>query len=111
MLHSLRNLFFYSWEFLLSALGTTTLSVVLFSLLIPVLTFTLDLIPRWRTEYKSGATPKQIIKKSLFSLRTVLRVVGVYLLTWIVLLGWGLSTTAYRDHLALLRRIRELKAE
>ncbi len=110
MLHSLQNWFSSSWANLVTALGTTTLSIFLFSFVVPILIFIARLVINWRQGRKTGVTMKKIVTRSLRSWQTFIPT-GIYLLAWFGLLGWSLSTTAYRDHQALLARIRQLRTD
>lgn len=110
MLHSLRNLFCHAWATLVAALGTTTLSIVLFSFTIPVLIFFATLAFKWRDQRKTAAVMKQVIKGSLLSLQTIIPSV-IYLVAWVSLITWAIFTTVSKDHRALLARITQLRKE
>ncbi len=110
ILYAVGHLFSYAWAFLVSALGTTTLSIFLFSFAIPVLIFLATLVINWLQGRKSGIPMKKIIKGSLLSWQTIIPS-AIYLLAWILLLSWALTMTAYKDHKALLSRVHDLKQE
>lgn len=106
MLQSLRHLFAYSWARLIVALGTTTLSIVLFSFVLPVIIFLTKLLVNWRRERKAGKTVNQIVKESFLSWETLIPTIA-YALMWTCLLVWAITTTAYADHEALLAKIHQ----
>jgi len=95
---------------LVAALGTTTLSILLFSFAIPVVIFGATVAVGWREQRKAGKSVKEIIKGSILSWQTLVPF-AIYLLAWIGLLGWSLTNTVYKDHRDLLTRIRILDAD
>ena len=92
---------------MVAALGTTTLSILLFSFVVPVVIFVITVAVDWREQRRAGATVNAIIKGSFLSWQTIIPST-VYLVAWASLLGWSLSNTAYKDHVALLGRVHTL---
>lgn len=110
MLHSIRNLCLSTWANLVAALGTTTLSILLFSFAIPLAIFGAMVVAGWREQRQAGKSVKQIIKGSILSWQTLIPSI-IYLVAWMGLLGSSLGNTVYKDHEALLTRVRNLAAE
>jgi len=110
MLHSIRNLYLYTWANLVAALGTTTLSILVFSFAIPLAIFGATVAAGWREQRGAGKSVKEIIKSSILRWQTLIPST-IYLVAWAGLLGWSLTNTVYKDHEALLARIRNLDAE
>lgn len=100
----------YSWVNLVARLGTTTLSIFIFSFCVPVLIFALDIIMHWREERRRGKSVKLVLKGALLSWGTIVPTV-VYVVVWCSLIAWSLASTASADHNQLLARIRQLKSE
>lgn len=107
MLLSIRHLFAYVWANLVAALGTTTLSILLFSFAIPIAIFIATAALTWHKERKLGWSVKGIVKGSLLSWQTGIAT-AVYLLAWVGLVSWSLLDTTHKDHNALLGRIHVL---
>jgi hypothetical protein len=61
MLRSLFNLLGHAWSSLLAALSTSTLSVIIFSLIVPIFIFIGMLVHNLRQGRKTGAQMKTII--------------------------------------------------
>ena len=101
MLLSIRHLFSYAWVNLVSALGTTTLTILLFSFVVPVAIFVIKVAVEWRGQRRAGATVKAIIRGSFLSWQTILSS-AFYIAVWGALMGWSLSNTVYTEHFALL---------
>jgi len=110
MLRAFFHLLRYAWENLVVALGTTTLSIILFSFVIPVLIFVGKFGINSKDRRKTGATMRQLVKGSLLSWQTIVPSL-IYVVAWASLLLWSISTTAYRDHQALLGRIQQVRSE
>ncbi len=105
MWQSFCNLLSRVWSNLVSALGTTTLSILLFSFAIPVLIFIAKLILNYNEHKKEGIAMIQLIKDSLFSYGTIIPS-AIYLLALILLFFWGLTSTIYKDHNLLKEQIK-----
>lgn len=107
MLYSFPKLLSYAWQNLLSHLGTTTLSVALFSFVIPMVIFFVKLLYSSASKQKANLKMGRIIKDSLWSWQTIIPSL-IYLLAWIGLIAWGASNFIYEDHKHLLARITAL---
>lgn len=110
MLRSLFNLFSFAWAKLVSVLGTTTFSLILYSFVIPILIFVAKLVINWRQGRKHGVTMKQVIRRSLLSWQTVVPS-AIYLLVLCGLVVGSIINTTYNDHKSLLKRIAELRKD
>ena len=110
MLQSIRHLLSYSWANLVAALGTTTLSILLFSFAIPLAIFAATVVIDWRKQRLAGVLGIDIVKASFLSRQTIISS-AIYLVAWLGLLTWATFSTAHNDHVALLSRIRNLVNE
>jgi len=110
MWYSLCNLLSRVWNNLISALGTTTLSICLFSFIIPILIFIITLVFNYREHRKEGIEIAQLIKNSLLSWQTIIPSL-IYIIAWISLFVWGLTSTIYNDHKSLIDRINQLSKQ
>ncbi len=105
-----RHWFRYSWSNLVTRLGTTTLSVSVFSFLVPLLIFVALTAVHWREERRKGVSVRKIVTGALLSWATIIPSV-IYIVTWSALLASSLGKTASTDHNNLLARIRQLNRE
>lgn len=110
MWYSLCNLLSRVWNNLISALGTTTLSICLFSFIIPIFIFIITLVFNYREHRKEGIEIAQLIKNSLLSWQTIIPSL-IYIIAWISLFVWGLTSTIYNDHKSLIDRINQLSKQ
>jgi len=107
MWYSFCNLLSRVWNNLLSALGTTTFFVFLFSFVIPIFIFIITVVSNYRKYRKEGVEIAQLIKDSVLSWKTIIPSL-VYIISWISLFFWGVTTTIYNDHISLLDSINQL---
>jgi hypothetical protein len=99
----IRDLPCRSWKFILDRLSTSTLSLVLFSVVIPILVFLAASAYVWRT---SGAhVPLTYILRESFAPTLIGLVVPVVALA--VLLGWGFVTTIRGDYKSMRGTLSE----
>jgi len=110
MSNSLCNLLSHVWSNLVSALGITTLSICLFSFIIPIFIFIIALVFNYREHRKEGIKIAQLIKDSLLSWKTIIPSF-IYIIAWISLFVWGLTSTIYNDHKSLIDRINQLSKQ
>ena len=83
---ALRNLLARSWGDLLAALRTSTLSVSLFTFIIPGIGFLVALIPDiWHR--KTGVTVTSIVLAAAVSQQVIISILLTVIL-WILLIGW-----------------------
>jgi hypothetical protein len=100
MWHSLCNLLSRVWSNLVSSLGSTTLSIVLFSITIPIIIFIISFFFNYYEHKKEGVEIIQLIKESLFAWKFIITS-AIYILAWIALFGWFFTITIYNDHKSL----------
>src|SRR5580704_17966042 len=100
------NLCSRSWDSLLSRLSPSTLSVVVFSLAVPVLIFVAMLIYNFVRARKLGTAMGDILKTSAIP---SLIAAGLTMLAWIVLFGWSVASTIYKDHQDFVSYIPKVK--
>ena len=98
----MRELLLRTWKSLLASLGTTTLAVVVFSVLLPIGAFIVDALLRWEV----GASILSIIKGSILRWPT-LAAVGSTALVWLLLFLRAFIKTIVHDEEALSLAIRE----
>lgn len=110
MWHSLLNLFFFTWDYLVSILGINKLSLILFSVIVPILICLILFLYNWKKRRETGITVKQIFKESFFNSKAIITG-GIYFLVLIFLLTWGITYEIYKDHEALKNRISILHKE
>ena len=98
------NLLADSWRAVLSALGTTTLAIVLFSLAAPVVTFvvTLIVVSQINPEKSFGEHLKQSVIPTLIGF-------AVPLVLSTCVFGWKVVEIVYNDHEALVAEARSLR--
>jgi hypothetical protein len=99
MSHHFLNLLFLAWSNLLASLGTTTLSIVLFTLAVPVITFCLRILYLYRSSPRE--TLKAYLNDALIPTAIGLAVPIVLLL---VLFGWNTANAVYNDHQDLVSK-------
>jgi hypothetical protein len=104
----LRNLCSSSWDDLVSKLSTSTISVIIFSLSVPVLIFIAGLTYSFWQARKSGTGTKDIFKSSVIpsAIAAVLTA-----MVWILLFGWSVAAMIYKDHQGLVADIPRIKSE
>ena len=108
MWRAFRDLCSRAWHNLLAALSTSTLSIVLFSFVLPVAGFFVALIPDVLQREKTGASMAAILKASVISWQTMTGVI-VTMVTWPCLIGWFVVRTVLTDQLALVGALAENK--
>jgi len=87
------NLLAHSWARVLSALGTTTLAIVLFSFAVPVVTFIVTMFAVGKSHPGGGVTGhlKQTVRPTLIGLLVPLLFIAF-------VFAWCVVTTVYNDH-------------
>src|SRR4029077_7010762 len=108
--HPVRDFFSRMWSNILVSLGTTTLSLLLFSLIFPAATSILTLV----YEAHNVRKPGQMITASLFMamrdwLGPTLIGIGVLAIEWLFLLVRGFTRTVKADQLTLLSATESVK--
>jgi hypothetical protein len=98
------------WRSVLAALSSSTLSVVLFSILLPVAIWLVSSVTEWLPQRKTGLSFMAAIKGALRSLPTLISV-GLTVVAWIGLLTWGTVRGVYNDHQNLAGRLRAVVNE
>ncbi len=96
-----------SWKFILERLSTSTLSVVLFSVIIPVVVFGLTSVHAWRTS-GNHVQVAQILKETVAP--TAISI-GVTVFGLLLLLGWGIVAILLRDYQSMKVTISEHSKE
>jgi len=97
-----------AWANLVAGLGTTTLSVVVFTFAIPILIFLAIFLYHHRRSRNRAGGMKDAIKGTVIP-----TMIGfaITLAAWVGLFAWSVLTTIYRDHAGLVERIRQLNRE
>jgi hypothetical protein len=108
--HHFFNLLASTWSFLVAALGTTTLSIVLFSFALPILVWFATGISEWLQKRHAGISFKVAIRVTFLSWPTAIAA-GLSVLAWICLLSWSFWKTVYNDHQNLACRLRAVVNE
>jgi hypothetical protein len=106
-IHDMRDILHRSWAFILVRLSTSNLSLVLFSVLIPVLVFVATSIYTWRAsggKVSLSQTLAAAVLPTLFGI-----CVTVVLL--LCLLAWGLVATIRGDYVSSRKTISDRDAE
>jgi hypothetical protein len=98
------NLLSKSWSRVLGALGTTTLSIVLFSLGAPIVVFIITMLVVWRTE---GGVVDHLKKSAIPTLIALL--VPFVLISFVFL--WNTVRAVYDDHQDLVAQARSLSTK
>jgi len=109
MLPALGRLFARAWANLLNLAGTTTTTIVVFSFLVPILAFLIDLGRKWHLQRKSNATVIKIIRDSVISWTTLVPTC-LTLSAWLSLFSWSFATTIYKEHKTLGERANMAEA-
>lgn len=105
-LTSLLRLLHRSWSTLTTALGTTTLSLLLFSILLPMA----PVAYRFWQQFRAGELKKQPFR-SLYSIvfnQGSLALAALDILIWSGLAAWAVAATVYRDHRFLELQVAHL---
>ncbi len=92
----------------MGALGTTTLSVVVWSLAVPATVFLGTAIYQGSTQWKQGASVMHIAKDSIFSAPTLISA-GITVLAWLSLFLWTFLKTFRQDQQSLVAAQAELR--
>ena len=87
---SATHLFYYAWTYLVSLLGSTTVSICLFAFIIPALNALIIFISSVFERKTSGLPMKQIVRKSFLDKKTVVTAM-VYILAWFLLISWSIG--------------------
>jgi hypothetical protein len=98
------NLLQSAWELLRNALSTSTLSIIVFSVCVPVAIFIATIGLKWygqpqRTLATFWTTARNWIKPALLG-------IGVTAFAWLVLGSWAICKTVANDHQNLAGRLR-----
>jgi hypothetical protein len=94
--HHLGSLFRHSWANLLAALSSSTLSIVVFTVIAPVLIFILAVFYQWIRLPKDRRNVVAVLRAEA-SPAVILAVVTT-VVVWAVLFGWSMANTVYTDH-------------
>jgi hypothetical protein len=97
------NLFFRTWTDLLSALGTTTLAVVLFSVLVPAVIWLGTVIAKWRSG-KDSVPPMTLGNAFRHSAPSAFGTAGITLIVWALVFGCFGVRAVYNDHQVLVAK-------
>jgi hypothetical protein len=98
-----------SWRLLMDSLSTSTLSIIIFSVAVPVVIFLIPVVVEWwgaERSFKNFATA--LTKKLRIG---VVLAVGFETLVWLFLLAWASFTAIYNDHHNLSGRLRAVVNE
>jgi hypothetical protein len=101
MFNSLVNLFSRSWTNLVTALGTTNLSIVVFSVAVPLIVFVVAVGAAWRSTGYSMSELGKILGEAFWPTAIATIVTAV---VWIAMFGWSTVRTVYVDHQTLVQR-------
>jgi hypothetical protein len=98
-----------TWEMLRSALGTSSLSILVFTVCVPFFIFVVSVGRNWY-----GQRPLKL-ETLLTAFRNWIKptrlAIGVTTLAWVVLFSWAVIKTAYNDHQNLSGRLRNVVNE
>jgi len=107
---TLRNFLLRAWKNLLESLSTSTLSVIVFSLLVPVATFVITGI---FDAYQQGKASRSVINlagASVFSWPVGIAV-GVVVVAWLLLFLRSIANTLQADEVSHEQDVEQLKSE
>lgn len=105
-MHHLWNLCSRSWSNLLSNLSTSTLSVVIFSLAVPLLIFVGLFIYNFIHASNSRAGARDLLRTS--AIPSLISAI-ITALAWTSLFAWSVAATIYKDHQDLTSYISKVK--
>jgi hypothetical protein len=108
MFKSFINLLSHSWYNLVADLGTTTLSIIVFSIALPVLVFAIQVFGKWRSVGYAMSELGKIIAGAVWPTIIALTVT---LSVWFALYLRSIVKTVYGDRVALLGQTAKLEKE
>lgn len=100
------NLLGSAWQNLLSALSTSTLTVVVFSVAIPATVFITVSAYRLYRVIREGGDVLSALKPTIVPTAIA---AGVTVVGWTGLFGWSVAETIYKDHGAFVQRTADLE--
>ena len=104
--HHLGNLFRHAWANLLVALSSSTLSVVIFSVVVPIVLFVFLMGYQWLRTPKDRRRVLAVLRAGTTT--AVISTVIVTVVVWSALFGWSVANTIYTDHENLASDVRQL---
>lgn len=104
--HHLGNLFRHAWANLLVALSSSTLSVVIFSVVAPVVLFVFLMCYKWFRTPRDRRSVVVVLRA--YTTPAVILTVIVTVVIWSALFGWSVANTIYTDHENLASDVRQL---
>jgi hypothetical protein len=108
-LRHLANFVQTTWEMLRSALGTSNLSIVVFTVCVPFLIFVISVGRNWYGQ--RPLTSGTLLTALRNWIKPARLAIGVTTLAWMVLFSWAVLKTAYNDHQNLSGRLRSVVNE
>lgn len=102
------NLFGRAWDEFLAKSGFTNLSIILGSVVIPLLIAIALNAGDWVQRHKAGVRVMQIVRKSIFGWKTIAPVL-ITVAVWMLILGFMVVRTVYVDHQALVGANQKLR--
>jgi hypothetical protein len=99
------DLFAQTWAAVLSALGTTNLAVIIFTILVPTIIWTCVIGYKWRY----NMSPLKLVLKN--SMPTAAITVGITIIVWAVIVGGFIIITNYNKHEGIAQKISGLEKE
>ncbi len=101
---NLLSLMVRAWANVLSSLGTTTLSIALFCLAVPVVTFVVTLLVIWKNNGQAGfvESARKTIIPTIIGLAVPITMI-------FCVFCWRIVTTVYDDHRQFVENNRELR--
>jgi hypothetical protein len=94
-----------AWANLLAALSSSTLSIVVFSIVLPVAIFLLLMCNQWVTSPKQNRTIVGLFKTK--ATPAFIITIATTTLVWVCLFAWSVANTIYTDHENLVREVAE----
>lgn len=112
----LSNFLATSWKLVTDSLSTSTLSLVVFSIGVPLIIFGIVTVSKWSKTERTWASFARTIREDLKFVAILSIVVEAF--AWICLFSWGVYKSVYNDHqnlsgrlLAVVREKDELKKD
>jgi hypothetical protein len=100
----LGHLLYKAWAYLLSELSSSTLAVAVFSVAVPIITFSAVFIYQFCLARRERSDIKAMLRKTFVP---TLIAAGIIVAAWLCLFGWSVAATIYKDHQFLVSTIGE----
>jgi hypothetical protein len=98
-----------AWELLRSSLSTSNLSIIIFSICVPLILFVAAVIAKWSKGSRSWDSFLVTLKGYLKP--AVVLSVSITAFAWLCLFSWAVYKTVYNDHQNLIGRLQAVVQE